>query len=487
MSREGDRVLRSAVRVGVVFRSVAGFGVVIGVATLVPTVGALVLGEPLLALPYAVLSVLLFGSGLLARRTPPPKQIQQNEALVITTLAFGMVSVLMAVPYVLEGVHPLDALFESVSGVTTTGLTTLGTVEDRSSTFLLARSWLQWIGGFGFVALFIAIVLEPGVAARRLSAVGLDPPTTETGLRHHARVILRIYLIVTGAGIALLLLLGASPFDAVLHTFAGVSTGGFAPRDASLAPLDTRLQCGVLFLSLVGSIPLLLLSRWRRRPGARPWWSDLEVRTLPLLIAVAAVLLLSLGGPWSGDGAGPVKDAILLAVTAQTTAGFSTVEVGDLSGFALVVVIAAMCIGGAQGSTAGGIKILRLRILGRLVGYRVARAQLPPHAVSPMTLGGERCEPDEGLRAATIAFLFLGTVLLSWLPFLAYGYAPLDALFEVVSATATVGLSSGISRPELEPFLKGVLCMAMLLGRLEVFAVLVTLSRGTWFGRRSSR
>jgi trk system potassium uptake protein TrkH len=121
----------------------------------------------------------------------------------------------------------------------------------------------------------------------------------------------------------------------------------------------------------------------------------------------------------------------------------------------------------------------------RLIQWLVGRTRLPPHAVSGPTLGGERLASDELLRAAALILLFLAVLVVSWLVFLAHGYDALDALFEVASATGTVGLSAGIARPDLEPLLKGVLCVDMLVGRLEIFAILVALSPRTWIGRRA--
>ena len=128
--------------------------------------------------------------------------------------------------------------------------------------------------------------------------------------------------------------------------------------------------------------------------------------------------------------------------------------------------------------------ILRLLVILRLVRWLIARTRLPAHAVSAPTLSGQRLDEGELLNAATVVLLFLVVSVASCLPFLFYGYAPLEALFEVASATGTVGLSVGVAGPDLEPGLKGVLCADMLLGRLEVFAVLVALSPRTWIGRR---
>lgn len=485
MPSEGERALRHAVRLRVVLRYVGELGLVLGLAALVPTLGAALLGELHLVPLYGLAGALLVGLGLLARRKPAARELQRNEALVVTAAAFALSPLVMSGPLVVQGIPWSDALFEAVSGFTTTGLSTLASVEEHSRTFLLARAWMQWMGGLGFVALSLALILEPGIATRRLGASGLDPAEVAASMRTYARRVLLIYLGLTGFAVILLLALGATGFDAVVHTLAGVSTGGFAPRDTSLAPLGRGLQCAVLGVALLGAVSLPLYAELRRGHWRR-LRDDVEIRALLLLIAVVAgCLVLSVGL----DGGPPgvrLPDLALLAVSAQTTAGFSTFALGELPESAKAVLILSMITGGSVGSTAGGIKLLRLLVVLRVLQWLVARTRLPAHAVSGPTLGGERLEQAELLPAAAVILLFLGVLTASWLAFLAYGYEPLDALFEVTSATGTVGLSVGISRPELEPFLKGVLCLDMLLGRLEVFAVLVALSPRTWIGRRRS-
>lgn len=468
-----------------VLRYLGELGLVLGVTALVPTLGAALFREFHLLLPFGLAAALLFGLGLLARRVLPPRELQRNEALVVTVAVFALSPVVLSVPLVFEGIPWLDALFETISGFTTTGLSTLASVEERSRTFLLARAWLQWVGGLGFVVFSLALTLEPGVATRRLGAPSLAPADFAGSMRAHARRVLRIYLSLTGLGVVALLLLGASGFDAVVHTFSGISTGGFTPRDTSLAGLERRLQYGVFGLCLLGAISLpLYAAPWRG--GWKRVHRDPEARALLVLIAVGGSLVFVATRFGTGSADVPISDIALISVSAQTGSGFSTLEVAGLPASAKLVLILSMITGGSHGSTAGGVKLLRLLLVVRLVKWLVAETRLPAHAVAGPTLSGQRLESNELLRAAATILLFLGVLVVSWLPFLAYGYAPLEALFEVASATGTVGLSVGIARPELEPILKGVLCTNMLLGRLEVFAVLVALSPRTWIGRRTS-
>jgi len=175
-----------------------------------------------------------------------------------------------------------------------------------------------------------------------------------------------------------------------------------------------------------------------------------------------------------------------MALSAQTTSGFSSLDPAGLDSGSKMALVLMMAIGGNVGSTAGGFKLVRLLILFGLLYRCVKIMSVPPNAVVPQKLGDQPIESGEVQDALMIILLFAGVVLGSWLPFLFFGYAPLDALFEVVSATGTVGLSCGISRAELHPALKLVLCADMLLGRLEFVAWLIFFYPRTWFGRQRS-
>jgi trk system potassium uptake protein TrkH len=177
--------------------------------------------------------------------------------------------------------------------------------------------------------------------------------------------------------------------------------------------------------------------------------------------------------------------ALLMGMSAQTTTGFSSMPVTALDNASKLVLIASMAVGGSVGSTAGGIKLLRLLLLLRMLQLVIRRAAMPRHAVVELHFGGRVVENAELVRALLPVTLFVAVMLVSWLPFLALGYEPLNALFEVVSAIGTVGLSSGITAPDLPLLLKGVLSADMLLGRLEFVAVLILLYPATWIGKRS--
>jgi len=279
--------------------------------------------------------------------------------------------------------------------------------------------------------------------------------------------------------------MGMDWFSAITYTFSAVSTGGFAIHNASLAALPHwHVRAAVLFISLCGAVSLAFYYRTYRQRW-RTIIEDLQIRYLVFFTIATTVLLgFSMHFLTGLSLEQTVSNAPLMAATAQTTAGFSTLNVADLDGASRFLLIVSMVIGGGLGSTAGGMKILRVLILFSVLRLLVKRTAMPHHAVTKSTVGKNRLEEDEIQRALLIIMLFIGIILISWFPFLTAGYDPLDSLFEVVSAVGTVGLSTGISSQGLPAFLKGVLCVDMLMGRVEILAYLVFLYPGTWIGRR---
>ncbi len=473
--------LHFAVRPRVLCRYLGQILVVLAALTLVPAAVALLGGRGDVALRYGVVILIFGGLGGAGARLRCTDRMQANEALVISALAFLLPGLAMALPLMGYGIAPLDAVFEAISGVTTTGLSTLGTVEDRPRAFLFARAWLQWVGGLGVVVLALAFMIPSGVAAKHLGFGEREAADYVGGTRGHARRVLLVYLALTVGGFGLCTLAGMGWFDALAYVLAAVSTGGFATSDASLAALEPAARSAVSVVCLAGAVSFALYYRGSFGAALR----DSRLWTLLALTGLGSVLLaigLAVAAP--GSFAQSLPQAAWMAVSAQSTAGFSTLEVGALAPSGKLVLIGGMLVGGEVGSTAGGLKVLRLLILVQLVLARVLRASMPGSAHLGLRVSGTRVRGAEIEGVAALAMAYAGTILVSWLAFLAYGHDPLDSLFDVVSAIGTAGLSAGPTGPELEPLLKAVLCVDMLMGRVELFAFLVLVFPPTWVGRR---
>ena len=478
-------ILTYAVRPRVVLKYIGQLGLMLALLTTLPLGVALLETEWLLAGRYAVLccGLVLVGSRL--AKLPEPARIQGNEALTITAAMFILSPLLMSWPMMSAGIPFIDALFEAISGVTTTGLSAVAGIEQRSATFLFARAWLQWYGGLGIVVLSVALLMGHHAAARRLAEPVESGEVFITTARTHARHVLIVYLSLTLLGLALVWPLSGDSFTALLHVLAAVSTGGFSSFNNSLAGLGPAAAIAVMGIALLGAVSLPLYwstfhAGWAA--GMRMLFADIELRTLLLGCLLTGGLLGGLA--WLHDTVTPWYHGLMMGFSAQTTTGFASLPVIEMDPVSKLVMIMSMLVGGSVGSSAGGFKLLRLVIFIRMLQLIIRRSAMPPHAVAEPYLGGHKLETDDMLRALQLILLFVGIMVLSWLPFVWFGYDPLDALFEVASACGTVGLSTGITRPELEPALKAVLCFDMLAGRLEIIALLVVLYPHNWIGRR---
>jgi trk system potassium uptake protein TrkH len=325
-----------------------------------------------------------------------------------------------------------------------------------------------------------ALILRPGAAAKSLMSTEEEQDDLIGGAKALAQRLLRVYGLLTVAGIAALAIAGVPVFNAVLYTLAAVSTGGFAPDSASLAAFDGRLAPAIILaFSLAGALPLLLY-RFVRHAGA--------VQQVNLAQAAAVILAWLLFGfaltALLSGHASPWYHGFMTAASAQSTAGFSTLPPAELPPGGKLLMIGSMMVGGSVGSTAGGMKMLRVLILYQCLRVMVARTGAARGAVMSPRLAGKKLDSSE-INDALMMIILAGLLTaLSWLPFVIAGFDPLDALFEVASAGATVGLSTGITGPDLAVGLKALLCVDMLLGRLEILAWLAILHPRAWFGRR---
>lgn len=476
--------LNYPVRIAVLAKYLGLLALMLAILTLVPLGAAVLFQDYRIAIRYLVVITVLIVLWGVSRSITEPRQIQTNEALTIVALAFVFSPLLMTFPLMGSGLTFDNALFESISAVTTTGLSVTTDLSNQPQTFLFARAWMQWYGGLGIVVLSVAIMMGHHVTSRSLSQP-LGGETLATTTRTHARQMLIIYGSLTISGIIAVWLVSGNGLLAVHHVLAAISTGGFSSLDNSLADIDSwYTRFTIIGLSLCGALPLTLYAvifskNWRT--GLR----DKEL--LALIMAVLLISLLLFLSLYINSGM-KLQDALghafFLGISAQSTAGFTTLDLDTLDDSAKLGMIISMLIGGGAGSTAGGIKLLRFLILMRLIQVILQRTTMPAQAVHYPKLNGKLLEDTEIQRALILIFLFIGVIVVSWFVFLLHGYAPINALFEVISATATVGLSTGITSADMPVLLKLVLCMDMLFGRLEIIALLIVLYPANWIGRR---
>ncbi len=487
MTEGAANTLMRAARLPVVLGTLGRLLLVLAALSVPPAFAAWSNASNELALRLAATAAALLLVGWPVSRLRPVRaeqsDIQWNEALAVTGLAFLIAALVMVWPLTAAGLGGIDALFEATSGVTTTGLTVLRGLDEADPAVLFLRAWMQWYGGLGIAVLAVALIMRHHASARRLLQT-TGERLTDAGARGHARRVSAVYLALTLIAIAAVWMTGLAPLDALLYALPAVATGGFAPSDQSLAGLPGATVATLSIITVASAISLPLYSRLPHR-GLRALKHEPELIALLGAILITALLLsaiasLTSGLPW----ARALAQGFTLGVSAQTDTGFSNTDVADLPAISQVVLMTSMSIGGCTGSTAGGIKLIRLLIIIRLVQLALRRTAIAERAVLQAQVGGARIEPSMVTATLQLLALWAMVLLTSWLIFLAFGQPPLASLFEIVSATANAGLSAGLTSSELHPALKLVLCADMLFGRVEVLALLVVLYPPTWLARK---
>ncbi len=377
------------------------------------------------------------------------------------------------------------AIFEATSGWTTTGLSVLD-VTGAPRSALILRTCMEFAGGAGLVVALISLLGGPpgsGLAIAEGRSQHLEPH-----VRQSARLVLALCAFYTVLGTIGLRAAGMDLFDAFNHAACAVSTGGFSTRPDSIGAWDgLAVELVTLALMLVGTTNLVVAwAALRGRPGAL--LRSGETRLMIALVLGGAALIGALATlPTYGPTFKALRVAVFEVVSAISTTGYSTVAYTDWSPAALLVMTALMVIGGGAGSTAGGLKLSRVYLLLVAIAGEIRRGTLPRLAVnqpSVVDAGGRRTLGPEEVRSVAVytsAYLLV-FALGSWV-MVAYGARVDFALFEMASTLSTVGLSVGVTSPTGPAAVLWLQVAAMLLGRLELFVVLVAGARAWQDGR----
>lgn len=458
---------------------------VIGVIYLLPLLVILFYRDEVRYAPVFLLlglPLVLVGRVIRLRLLPHPENsnVTVHEGAVIVSLVWIFGIITATVPLmIISGLGFNLAIFEATSAWTTTGLSVVD-VESAPAVLLFFRSLLQLAGGAGLAIIALSAVLGPvgyGLSVAEGRSDQLAPQ-----VRQSANLVLRLYGSFVVVGVLALVVAGMGWFDAINHAFAALSTGGFSTRAASIGYWDSpRVEAVIILLMLLGSTNFMItytLVRGNWRAALR----NGELRFMLLVILVTFVLLLTLVTQHvypTFDQA--VRVAIFESVSAISGTGFSTVDYHAWHDFGWLMLVVVMLVGGGTGSTSGGIKQLRILILFRAIEWEVRRAFLPPHAVNePQIWQGDRNRPltDQQVRQVALfiglyGFLFLfGSGVMA-----AHGYDLRESLFEFASSVGTAGLSVGITATDMPAGVLWTQVLAMLLGRLEFFTVIIGLTK----------
>lgn len=467
---------------------------IIGYTGLIWAIAGLVILSPLLALffypeeinlawGFAIPGVVLAIVGGVLWRFFAPKQtisLSLPEGSVIVVLAWLVAIAVGTIPLMLiQGLNFTQAAFESTSGWTTTGLSVVD-VTQASHLILLYRSNIELAGGGGFA--IIALSAISGISGAGLTSAEGRTEQLAPNVRRSAKLVLSIYSGYAVVGILALWLAGMGWFDAVNHSFAALSTGGFSTRTDSIGYWDSpAVEAVTIVLMILGTLNFLT-SYFLLRGKFKPVFRNGEVRLMALIIPLCALIILFGVAVELYDTLGKgIRVAIFETITALSTTGFSTVGYSDWNSLGWTILIILMLIGGGTGATAGGIKQFRIYALYRALLWEVKRMMQPDNTITePDYWQGDRRSFFEDSQIRTIAlfvFLYFIIFFVGVIITAAYDNPLPDSLFEYASSLGTVGLSIGVTSADAPVGLLWTQIVGMFLGRLEFFTVFVGAAR----------
>ncbi len=420
------------------------------------------------------------------------RELRLRDGFVIVVMFWTVLSAIGALPFVLAD-HPhlslTDAVFESVSGLTTTGATVITELETLPMSILYYRQQLQWLGGMGIIVLAVAVLPMLGIGGMQLYRAETPGPMKDNKLTPRitetAKALWYIYLGLTIACGLAYWVAGMSVFDAVGHAFSTVAIGGFSTHDASIGYFNSPLidMIAVVFMLLAGVNFSLHFVAFRHR-SIRGYWQDSEFRFYLLLLSL--VILFTVLGLYATETYDDFEDALVnglfQAVSIGTTAGFTTAEFYNWPGFIAILLLFSSFVGGCAGSTGGGIKVIRLLLLVKQ-GMREITRLVHPSAHIPVRIGAKTV--DSRVVEAVWGFfaLYVASFTVMYLALASTGLDLMTAFSAVAASINNLGPGLegvGPHYAEMHDPGKWILCFAMLLGRLEIFTLLVLLTPAFW-------
>ncbi len=437
---------------------------------------------------WTIAAALVLGAALTLISRPKNRGVFAREGFAIVALSWLLLSFVGALPFYLSGVtaHYVDALFETVSGFTTTGASIIPNVELLPRGILFWRSFTHWVGGMGVLVLVMVIVSRSPDRSMNILKAEMPGPVVGKLLpraKDTSRILYLIYFGMTVLEIILLLLGGMPLYDSVVHAFGTAGTGGFGIKADSIASYSPYLQWVITAFMLLFGVNfnlyfLLLLRRWREV------FRSAELRTYgAVIVSSIAIITCNIYHMCSSLGES-LRLASFQVASIATTTGYATTDFNLWPGLSKAILFLLMLMGACAGSTAGGLKVSRVVILWQLMRQEV-RHIVHPRAVSAVRYEGKALD-REALRNTAVYFalyfacMISTFLLISWEPFgfetnftaAATCFNNVGPGFDMVGPTGNFAAFS--------PFSKLVLAFAMLLGRLEIFPMLLVLSPVTW-------
>lgn len=462
-----------------------------GILMLLPVLCGLIYGELRNAVIYSLFAIFYIAAGILISRKKPEKvTIYLKDGCIATALSWIALSIFGALPFMVTGEIPsfTDAVFETVSGFTTTGASILTNVEGMSHISLMWRSLTHWIGGMGVLVFLLAVV--PMSGGSNLNLMKAESPGPSVGkfvpkVRTTAKALYMIYLALTIIEIVVLIIAGMPVFDSICSAFGTAGTGGFGIRNDSFTSYAPHIQWIVaVFMILFGinfNFYYLIIAK---QPGKALKLSEVRVYLAIILISTITITINILR--MTGTSAEAARHAFFQVATVITTTGFATTDFDKWPTLSKLIMVCLMFCGACAGSTGGGVKVSRIQIRAKMIAREIGN-YINPRSVKKVQIDGKPIDPDLERSVSVYFFVFLLIFTASTILVSLEGH-DLTTTFTAVAATINnIGPGLSLVGPAnnyafLTGLSKWVLIFDMLAGRLELFPLIIFLTPMTYKG-----
>lgn len=456
---------------------------------LLPMAVSIYFKENLIYVYGMVIAMLLCVGTIMTLPKPQTRKIYAREGFVIVSLSWILMSLFGALPFVISGAIPsfVDALFETVSGFTTTGASILNDIEVLPKSILFWRSFTHWIGGMGIIVFVLAILPQKEMQSMHILRAEVPGPTVGKLVSKAtvtARILYIIYTVFTVAEIVALLCCKMPLYDSVTTAFATAGTGGFSVRNASIAAygnLGAEVVISI-FMLLFGInfnlFYLFLIKQFKRVFKSEELWTYLAV------IGVSIILVALNIYPMVESIGTALRQAGFQVISIITTTGFVTADFGQWPAMAQMILVALMFLGACAGSTGGGLKVGRMIILVK-AAFRELRRAINPNRVKAIKLDGAVIEKDVVITTSTYFVIYMFIIGISALILTVDNFDFTTTVTAVITCINNVGPGLALVGPvenfaDFSNLSKLVLSANMLIGRLEIFPIIILFMRSTW-------
>jgi trk system potassium uptake protein TrkH len=479
-----------------VLHSLGMIMLMLGISMVAPFATAVYYGENYEIFLTPLFFLVLVGLVVLIMFREGDEGLQATSGILMIGGAFLIMILVGAIPYIMYGMPLIDSLFESVSGVTTTGYTMVRDFDSFPQSLFLWRSMTQWIGGVSVILIFLYMLPIMGIGGKGFSINEMSGSGTKNfsvRLKDSAKSFLLIYVLLTAVQAILLMVFGVGAIDSACMTLSTVSTGGFLNKANSMSDYDHIVKIIVMAFMLLGGTNFYIHFKGLYRGQLKPYAKNTEFRwTIYWYVGISlliSALLVNASRNLEFDYlAETVADSLFTVVSMGTSTGFAVVNFTDTAIWPVplcsILLLIIAFVGGMSGSTAGGVKMYRFVIIGKYIKNSIYKT-LHPMAVYDVKMDGDSVEEPAVMNSFVTLALFTITIVIAAVIFMMAGILPIDSIGLAVTSTCNTGASIGEYGPydtlyTLDPIVKAVMMLIMFLGRLEIATALLFFMPGFW-------